>query len=119
MMTLARITIICALAATVAACAPPPKYAWGSYESSLYSYYKTPADKTEFAQHLADSISSAESTNKKVPPGLYAEYGNVLLESGNGPQAIVFFQKEKQTWPESKLLMDTMIRLASNAKPAK
>jgi hypothetical protein len=119
MITSMRIALVCGLAASICACAPPPKYAWGSYESSLYNYYKTPADKAAFMEHLADSISDAESSGKRVPPGLYAEYGNALLESGNAPQAIVYFQKEKQAWPESRVLMDTMMRVASAPKPAK
>nr|WP_284507000.1 DUF4810 domain-containing protein [Caballeronia sp. GAFFF1] len=96
-----------------AACAPQTKYAWGNYESSLYQHYKTPGDMTAFAQHLADTINAAESSGKKVPPGVYAEYGQVLLESGESKQAAVFFEKEKAAWPESTVFMTTMIRVAS------
>ena len=108
-----KLAIVLAAVGMTAACAPQTKYAWGNYESSLYQHYKTPGDTTAFAQHLADTISSAESSGKKVPPGVYAEYGQVLLESGDSKQAAVFFEKEKAAWPESTVFMTTMIRVAS------
>ncbi len=114
-----RLATVCTLAALTAACAPQSKYAWGSYESSLYQHYKTPGDTTAFAQHLSETISKAEQSGQKVPPGIYAEYGEVLLEAGDTKQATVFFEKEKSTWPESTSFMTTMIRVASGTKEAK
>jgi hypothetical protein len=108
-----KVAMMLAAVSMTAACAPQTKYAWGNYESSLYQHYKTPGDTTAFAQHLADTIRSAESSGKKVPPGVYAEYGQVLLESGDSKQAAVFFEKEKAAWPESTVFMRTMIRVAS------
>ncbi|SAL60156.1 DUF4810 domain-containing protein [Caballeronia humi] len=114
-----KLAVVLTVAGMTAACAPQSKYAWGNYESSLYEHYKTPGDTTAFAEHLADTISKAETSGRKVPPGIYAEYGQVLLESGDSKQAAVFFEKEKATWPESTVFMTTMIRVASSAKEAK
>jgi hypothetical protein len=114
-----KFAVVLTVAGMTAACAPQTKYAWGNYESSLYEHYKTPGDTAAFAQHLADTISTAEASGKKVPPGIYAEYGQVLLESGDSKQATVFFEKEKTTWPESTVFMTTMIRVASSTKEAK
>jgi hypothetical protein len=119
MMKVWKIAIVLAVSGMTAACAPQTKYAWGSYESSLYDHYKTPGDTTAFAKHLADTISEAETSGKKVPPGIYAEYGQVLLDSGDSKQATVFFEKEKSAWPESSVFMTTMIRVASNTKETK
>lgn len=118
-MKILKLTVVLAAAAMTAACAPQSKYAWGGYESSLYQHYKTPGDTAAFAQHLADSISRAEASGQKVPPGIYAEYGQVLLDSGDSKQAAVFFEKEKAAWPESSVFMTTMIKVASNTKDAK
>jgi hypothetical protein len=114
-----KFAVVLTVAAMTAACAPQTKYAWGDYESSLYEHYKTPGDTQAFAQHLADTIGKAESSGKKVPPGIYAEYGQVLLESGDAKQAAVYFAKEKTTWPESAVFMTTMIRVASSTKETK
>jgi hypothetical protein len=114
-----KLTIALTVIGMTAACAPQTKYAWGDYESSLYQHYKTPSDTAAYAQHLADTISKAETSGQKVPPGIYAEYGQVLLESGDSKQATVFFEKEKTAWPESSVFMTTMIRTTSSTKDAK
>ncbi|AGW94261.1 MULTISPECIES: DUF4810 domain-containing protein [Cupriavidus] len=112
-MKMIHITSVLATAALLSACAPQQKYAWGSYEPALYTYYKTPAASEAFAEQLGKTISGAESSGAKVPPGLYAEYGNVLLEQGKAKDAVVWFGKEKATWPESAALMTRMIQIAS------
>ena len=94
------------------------KYSWGDYESSLYGYYKAPGDGHEFAQKLKAEIDNAEQHGKKVPPGIYAEYGGMLLEAGDRATAAQYFQKEKTTWPESTVLMTTMTRLATDPSSA-
>ena len=101
------------IAATLAAgCAPTTKYAWGGYETSLYDHYRTPGNNAAFAESLSQTIAKAEVSGQRVPPGIYAEYGSVLLDMGDNTLASASFEKEKQHWPESTTLMDTMLRLA-------
>ncbi|RWA55067.1 hypothetical protein AU476_08245 [Cupriavidus sp. UYMSc13B] len=85
----------------------------GLVRAALYTYYKTPAASEAFAEQLNKTISTAESSGTKVAPGLYAEYGNVLLEQGKGKEAAVWFEKEKAAWPESAVLMTRMVQIAS------
>lgn len=104
-----------ALVALASGCAQQQqaKYNWGDYESAMYSYYRTPADSHAFAQKLLAAIQASEAASRKVPPGMYAEYGELLFEGGDNANAVKFFEKEKTTWPESAVLMSNMIRLAS------
>jgi len=98
----------------VTACATPQKkYAWGTYDHSLYVYYKDPATAAALAQSLQATISAAEKTNAIVGPGIYAEYGYLLLQQGNPTAAVDAFRKEASLWPESKVFMDHMIQAAS------
>jgi hypothetical protein len=90
------------------ACAPQTMYHWGKYERSLYSYYKHPDEIVRFEEALAGVITKGESLGK-VPPGLYAEYGYILMQLGEDGQAVAYFEKEKLTWPESSGFMDRMI----------
>ncbi len=56
-------------------------------------------------------VVNAESTGGgRVPPGLYAEYGYALYEAGQANEALIYFGKEKEKWPESAVIMDKMIR---------
>ncbi|MBF0621008.1 MAG: DUF4810 domain-containing protein [Magnetococcales bacterium] len=91
------------------------QYAWGNYSSSLYGHYNAPEKKEDFIAELHTIILEAEQL-KKVPPGLYAEYGYALLESNQLDNAITYFKKEQDAWPESQLFMTKMIRNVENLK---
>lgn len=89
------------------------KYTWHGYDNSLYAYYKSPEDKEKFIERLKEAIVKAEQ-NGNVPPGIYAEYGYMCYESQNYKDAITYFQKEYDLWPESQVFMQKMILNAKN-----
>ncbi len=91
------------------------QYNWGSYEKNLYNHYCNPAEKAEYLEGLKEIIEDAESSNAKIPPGIFAEYGYTLLESGKTMDSILFFKKESELWPESKFLMKKMILIAEKS----
>jgi len=95
------------------------KYDWGKYDSSLYAYYKDPTKAGELSASLAAVISAAVAKNAKVPPGMYAEYGYLQLQQGKSEEAINSFKQETVHWPESKVFMDQMIKVASQPAPAR
>lgn len=84
---------------------------WGGYSSELYQYYKSPTQEQQVAlqSELFTIFERAEAKGIAPPPGLYAEYGTLLLENGDSNGAIEYFQKEKTVWPESGKLMDALI----------
>ncbi len=86
------------------------KYAWNGYDDSLFAYYKHPENKQKYIEKLREIITKAEQSNIKVPPGIYAEYGYMFYEGNNYSQAIVYFTKEHDLWPESAVFMEKMIR---------
>jgi hypothetical protein len=115
----ARFAFVTAATLLMTACAThQPKYAWGTYDRSLYVYYKDPATVAALAQNLEATINAAEKTHAVVAPGLYAEYGYLLLQQGNAPGATDAFRKEETLWPESKAFMDRMIQASTSHKPA-
>ncbi len=110
-----RLVSIAAAALALTACAPQSKYAWGNYDSALYNYYQSPAKQDDLIQELRKTITQADASGLRVAPGLYAEYGHLLLQTGQNKEAIVYFEKERQAWPESATLMNTMIEVASSS----
>jgi hypothetical protein len=98
----------------VTGCASPAKYNWGGYENSLYQYYKDPTKADELSAALMETIQGAEKTQGTVPPGIYAEYGYLLIQQGKAKEAVPYFEKEKNKWPESTYFMDSMIKTASS-----
>jgi hypothetical protein len=106
------------LAMGAAACAPTTMYHWNSYDERLYAHYRNPQDRETWVEGLKTTILEAEQRGRRVPPGVYADYGYALYEEGRLPEAIVYFGKERDQWPESRVLMDKMIRNAERRGPA-
>lgn len=106
------------LALSACATAPGPKYEWGNYETSMYGYYKNPSDASGLIKAIEAAIIKAEKTQRPVAPGLYAEYGYLLMVQGRSQDAIANFEKEKGLWPESAQLMDKMSKTALAQPPA-
>lgn len=111
-----RIIGIAALLALGACAQQTTLYKWGSYSPSLRTYYKKPSELAAFGSKLQESLALAEAAGK-VPPGLYAEYGYVQLEMGNQGEALNYFAKERDRWPESAPFMTKLITRLSG-KPA-
>ena len=88
-------------------------YHWGEYESSLYEYYKDPAEQEALAERL---LALIEDESARIPPGIYAEYGTLLLQQGRTDEAVIYFEREKELWPESQTLMDSMINALTGKK---
>lgn len=98
-----------ALLLGLGACAQPKTmYTWSGYSGHLLGYYKNSYSLEQYSQKLRESIEEAEAKGK-VPPGIYAEYGYALLEAGNSQQAMVYFTKESEAWPESAVFMGKII----------
>jgi hypothetical protein len=90
------------------------RYDWGDYDPALYAYYKNPAKVGELSASLGGMIDSANANHATVPPGIYAEYGYLQLQQGKNLAAVDLFKLEESHWPESKIFMDRMIKVAAS-----
>ena len=103
----------CLLAGCAMAPPQPTGFYWGNYSRTLYAYDKDPNPGTLNAhrQSLLDIIDQASRSNGKlkVPPGVYAELGKLDLDQGKKDDAVKWFKKEQQVYPESAVLMKTLI----------
>jgi len=112
----ARALGVVATLAVLPACVPPTYYAWGGYDDALYAHYKSPQDRGPFVEQLKTIILASQQAGRKVPPGILAEYGFALLEEGQIDEAVGYFQREREAWPESRPFMDKMIRSAERRR---
>jgi len=103
----------------LAGCSSPYMYEWGKYDEWLYENYKHPKNDEELYVELTELITNYESrknpTTKPMAPGLYAEYGFLLMRRGENERAIHYYEKEKALWPESTVFMNNMIQTAKIA----
>ena len=82
---------ICTMTLVGCVSAPKSLYSWGEYPQQTYLMLSLP-EKTA------------------VPPGLYAHLGLLNLNINNGPRAVQYFELERQTYPESTVLMDRLLK---------
>lgn len=94
-------------------------YEWGGYDNLMYQSYKDPAAVRANMQTLATHIAALEKGGKRVAPGLHADLGTLLLQSGDKAGALSNFRRERELWPESAVLMDAMIKNLEKATQAK
>jgi len=102
------LTAVLACGVFGAGCRPRVLYDWGRYEESLQANYVAHDDAKAFSG-LEATVTSTRLTGHRVPPGACAEYGFALYRRGNPQQAIEYFERESQLFPESKPLMDKLI----------
>jgi len=91
-------------------CVPPTLFYWGDYSSSLYDYTKNPDEKT-LAVHkksLQDIIEISPKRSLRVPPGVYAEYGFLLIKEGKENEGLENFDKEISLYPESTIFIQRL-----------
>ena len=93
--------------ASLCACATPPRFEYGSYEGSLYAYYKKPETRERFRESLEKAIEKGEKEDR-LAPGLYAELGYLHLQEGDEATAMAMFEREAAAFPESKHFMTTI-----------
>ena len=92
-------------------------YEWGGYDGLLYQTYKSPEAAAKSRLALSAHIAVLEKGGKRVAPGLYADLGTLLLQSGDKAGALANYRREREMWPESAVLMDAMIKNLETTKP--
>lgn len=111
-----RYGLLLASVTLLAGCASNSLYYWGDYSDSLEHRYEH-EDIAQAEQLLREQMASyqnsggtpATSDVRRVPPGMYADYGFLLFRRGDMAGAMAFFQREKEAFPESTGLMNKLI----------
>lgn len=108
-----RMTLVCAAAGVLAACAQTSRdiYDWQTYEPSVYAYLKDDeGDYAAQAQNLEQNVETARASNTALPPGFRAHLGLLYLKLGKEGQAMEQLESEKLAFPESTPFMDFLMK---------
>lgn len=108
------LNFILTIALFLSGCVAPSMYYWGDYSETLYHSKKTPSDESiiKHQQSLENIVEESKKKNLKVPPGVCAELGYIYLKQNKNQLAIQYFRIEKETYPESTLLMQRLEKTA-------
>lgn len=90
-----------------------PLYSWANYNQTSYNYLKNSDEKS--TQQLIETyekiIEKQKGSRATVPPGLYADYGFLLLQANKTDQGKAMLQKEIALYPESKVFIDRILKM--------
>jgi len=77
-------------------------YAWGSYQASIYQYFKQ--DGTDVSGQIAKleaEAGKAQDAGQRVPPGLHGHLALLYNLSGDSAAARAHLEAERKLFPES------------------
>lgn len=86
-------------------------YRWGSYEPSIARMYATESgyDPAAEVDRLAREVEETEHRGAKVPPGVRAHLGYLVIETGNAERGTGYLLAEKTAYPESAAFVDGLL----------
>lgn len=90
-----------------------PLYTWSKYEISSYNYLKNNDEKStvELIKTYEDIIKKQNGSRKVVPPGVYADYGFILLQADKTIEGKAMLQQEIALYPESEIFIGRILKM--------
>jgi hypothetical protein len=87
-------------------------YSWGKYQTTSYNYLKNNDEKStqELIKTYQVIIAKQSGTRNVVPPGIYADYGFLLLQLNKTTEGKEMLLKEIALYPESKVFIDRILK---------
>lgn len=107
-----RVRIVCCVILAAAACGcQNGLYDWGSYDQTLRDISAgAPAEvMLRDRDAMVDEAQEAAKRGRVVPPGKYAQIGDIEAVAGDRAGAVKWYGAEKDAYPESARLMDLLI----------
>ncbi len=88
-------------------------YTWNDYPVTSYNYLKNSDDKSiqDLIKTYNKIIEKQKGSRNMVPPGIYADYGFLLLQADKVSEGKAMLQKEIELYPESKIFIDRILKL--------
>lgn len=108
-----RTMFIVLAAFTLASCTTQtPLYTWAKYETTSYNYLKNSDEKStqELIETYKKIIEKQNGSRGVVPPGIYADYGFLLVQANRTKEGKALLLKEIALYPESKVFIDKILK---------
>ncbi len=113
-MKIKPLLLIAALATLITSCTvqSPNLYTWGDYSNASYEFIKSRSEKDKEAliQVYDKMIKKQTGSRKTVPPGIYADYGYLLIQNGKTDQGKKMLEMEMELYPESKIFIQKILK---------
>jgi hypothetical protein len=108
-----NLILAAAFALSLASCItqPQPLYTWGNYTNATYDFIKTSTDgdRDKLLKTYESMIKKQKGVRQCVPPGIYADYGYLLIKTGNPEKGKEMLLQEIALYPESKVFVERIV----------
>ncbi len=96
----------------ISSCASTKLYSWYDYQEDYYHYVKTNDKKNldKLIKTYEKVIAKQKESRGVVPPGIYADYGYILIENGKTAEGKEMLAKEVELYPESKVFVGSILK---------
>lgn len=88
-------------------------YTWEDYDKTSYVYLKETNEETRqnLLNSYQDIIDKQKGTRGVTPPGIYADYGFLLIQANQTKQGKKMLQKEMDMYPESSVFINRILKM--------
>lgn len=107
-----KVAAVAGLALLAVSCGSTKLYSWYDYQEDYYHAMKNADEKSvaELAKTYQKIIEKQKESRKIVPPGIYADYGWMLLQSGKTAEGKEMLAKEVELYPESEVFVGAILK---------
>ncbi len=90
-----------------------PLYTWSNYTNTSYNYLKNSDEKStqELIKSYQAIIDKQKGSRGVVPPGIYADYGFILLQANKIAEGKAMLMQEIALYPESKIFIERILKM--------
>jgi len=109
-----KLILFCFVIALATSCTTQkPLYSWGNYDTASYNYLKNSDEKStkDLMASYQTIIDKQKGSRGVVPPGVYADYGFLLLQANKTKEGKAMLAKEVALYPESKIFIDRILKM--------
>ncbi len=95
-------------------------YNWDEYSTVTYDYVRTKDDdsRKKMMEAYEEIMENQNATIAgQVPPGIYADYGYMLIDEGKEEEGLVYLKKEMELYPESEPFLSKIIARIEENNP--
>ena len=89
-----------------------PLYTWDRYHLASYNYLKNNDEKAtqELIKTYQNIINKQKGSRQTVPPGVYADYGLLLIRADKVEEGKKMLQMEIALYPESAVFIGQILK---------
>ena len=107
-----KLTGIAAFAFLALSCGSTKLYSWYDYQEDYYHYLKNADNESleDLTKTYQKIVEKQKESRGVVPPGIYADYGWLLLQSGKTEEGKAMLAKEVVLYPESEVFVGCFLK---------